>query len=208
MTDERPDGRNAFEAGLANEYFALSGLRSSSIAEAGTRATLFFTTLTGTVLALGFLAGTTSAVVPVAYAALPIVILLGLLSFLRLVDISVEDVGALRAINRIRTYYAGLVPEGTEYFPAPGQKQAINELVDIGERRAPWRAALTIAATVGVMDALVTGASLAFALAHAGMPTTLAVLIGIAVALVMIWALFAYQTRRFHAAGRVGEASP
>jgi len=104
MTDERPDGRSAFEAGLANEYFALSSLRASSIAEAGTRATLFFTTLTRTVLALGFLAGTTSAVVPVAYAALPIVILLGLLSFLRLVDISIEDVGALRAINRIRTY--------------------------------------------------------------------------------------------------------
>jgi hypothetical protein len=53
------------------------------------------------VLALGFLAGTTDAVVPVAFAALPIVILLGLLNFLRLVDISIEDVGALRAINRI-----------------------------------------------------------------------------------------------------------
>ena len=208
MTDERPDGRSAFEGGLANEYFALSGLRSSSIAEAGTRATLFFTTLTGTVLALGFLAGTTSAVVPVAYAALPIVILLGLLSFLRLVDISVEDVGALRAINRIRTYYAGLVPEATEYFPAPGQKQAINELVDIGERRALWRATLTIAATVGVMDALVTGASLAFALSHMGAPTTLAVVAGIIVALVIIWGMFVYQSRRFGAALRVVESTP
>jgi len=208
MTDERPDGRSAFEAGLANEYFALSGLRSSSIAEAGTRATLFFTTLTGTVLALGFLAGTTSAVVPVAYAALPIVILLGLLSFLRLVDISVEDVGALRAINRIRTYYAGLVPEGTEYFPAPGQKQAINELVDIGERRAPWRAALTIAATVGVMDALVTGASLAFALSHLGTPTALAVVVGVIAALAIIWGMFVYQSRRFGAALRVVESTP
>ena len=113
MSDQRPDARGAFEAGLANEYFALSGLRASSIAEASTRATLFFTTLTGTVLALGFLASSTNAVVPVAYAALPIVILLGLLSFLRLVEISVEDVGALRAINRIRAYYGGLVPMGS-----------------------------------------------------------------------------------------------
>jgi hypothetical protein len=202
MSDERPEARTAFEAGLATEYFALSGLRSSSIAEAGTRATLFFTTLTGTVLALGFLAGTTTAVVPVAYAALPIVILLGLLSFLRLVDISVEDVGALRAINRIRAYYGGLVPDGDEYFPAPRERQAINELIDIGERRAPWRAALTIAATVGVMDALVAGASLAFALSHLGTPTALAVVVGIAVAVGIIWALFVYQTRRFAAALR------
>ena len=123
-------------------------------------------------------------------------------------SISVADVGALRAINRIRAYSGGLVPDGLEYFPAPGKQQAINELVDVAARRAPWRAALTIAATVGVMDALVAGASLSFALAHAGMSTTLAVVIGVAVALVMIWSLFAYQTHRFHAAGRVGQASP
>jgi hypothetical protein len=59
MSPEEPAGRrSAFEAALGNEYFALSGLRASSIAEAGTRASLFFTTLTGTLLALGFLAGT------------------------------------------------------------------------------------------------------------------------------------------------------
>jgi hypothetical protein len=207
MSDERPDARSAFETGLATEYFALSGLRASSIAEAGTRATLFFTTLTGTVLALGFLAGATDAVVPVAYAALPIVILLGVLSFLRLVEISVEDVGALRSINRIRAYYGGLVPEGAEYFPAPGTRQAVTDLVDVGARQAPWRAALTTAATVGVMDALVAGASLAFALAHAGMPTALAVAIGVVLALLMICALFAHQTRRFHAALRAGETA-
>jgi hypothetical protein len=209
MTDEQPDARSAFETGLATEYFALSGLRSSSIAEAGARATMFFTTLTGTVLALGFLAGASDAVVPVAFAALPIVILLGVASFLRLVEISVEDVGALRAINRIRAYYGGLVPEGIEYFPAPRGQQALTDLVDVGARQTPWRAALTTAATVGVMDALVAGASLSFALAHAGVPTALAVVIGIAVAVAMIWALLAYQTRRFYAALRVGEtASP
>jgi hypothetical protein len=84
MSPEEPAGRrSAFEAALGNEYFALSGLRASSIAEAGTRASLFFTTLTGTLLALGFLAGTTDAVTAVAYATVPTVIVLGLLSFLR-----------------------------------------------------------------------------------------------------------------------------
>jgi hypothetical protein len=205
MTDEQAAARTAFEAGLATEYFALSWLRASSIAEGGTRASLFFTTLTGTVLALGFLAGTTDAVVPVAYAALPIAILLDVLSFLRLVEISVEDVGALRSINRIRAYYGGLVPDGTKYFPAPGRQQAITDLIDIGARRGPWRAALTIAASVGAMVALIAGASLAFALAHAGMATALAVIIGLVAALLMTWALLAYQTRRFHAALRIGD---
>lgn len=53
-----------------------------------------------------------------------------------------------------------------------------------------------------------SGASLAFALAHAGMPTALAVVVGIAVALVMIWALFAHQTRRFNTALHVTETTP
>jgi Flp pilus assembly protein TadB len=77
-----------------------------------------------------------------------------------------------------------------------------DELVDIGERRAPWRAALTIHATVGVMDALVSGASLALALGHLGAPPVLAVLVGIAVALLFIWLLFENQNRRFAAALR------
>jgi hypothetical protein len=205
MSEERPDARGAFETGLATEYFALSGLRSSSIAEAGTRATMFFTTLTGTVLALGFLAGSTDAVVPVAYAALPIVIVLGVLSFLRLVEISVEDVAALRSINRIRSYYGGLVPDGAEYFPPPAGQQAVTDLVTTGARQAPWRAALTIGATVGVLDALVAGASLAFAVAHGGMSTPLAVVIGAVLAMLMIVGLFAYQTHRFHTVLRVGE---
>ena len=208
MSDESPQARTAFETGLATEYFALSGLRSSSIAEAGTRATMFFTTLTGTVLALGFLAGSTDAVVPVAYAALPIVILLGILSFFRLVEISLEDVGALQSINRIRAYYGGLVPEGTRFFPPPGPQQAMTDLVDIGARQGLGRGTLTTAATVGVMDALVSGASLAFALAHVGMPTALAVVVGIAVALVIIWALFVHQTRRFNTSGLDTETTP
>jgi hypothetical protein len=48
LTDEQPAARTAFETGLATDYFALSGLQSSSIAEAGVRATMLFTTLTGT----------------------------------------------------------------------------------------------------------------------------------------------------------------
>jgi hypothetical protein len=56
--DDAADRRSAFEAALGNEYFALSGMRASSIAEASTRAPLFFTTLTGTVLAINALLDT------------------------------------------------------------------------------------------------------------------------------------------------------
>ena len=80
LPDER---RGAFESALGAEYFALSGLRSGTTAESSTRASMFFTTLTGTLLALGFLASSTDAAVPVAYAAVPTIAVLGVLSFLR-----------------------------------------------------------------------------------------------------------------------------
>jgi hypothetical protein len=197
------DRRSAFEAALGYEYFGLQGLRSASIAEAGTRAGLYFTTLTGTVLALGFLAGNTDAVRWIAYASLPIVVVLGLLSFLRLVEVSIEDVRALQAINKIRAYYGGLVPEAAEYFPAPGRTQAVNTMVDTGAHRGRGRASLTIASSVGVVNTLVCGASVAFAAGDWGLPPPAAAAVGGAVAVVVGWLIFRYQHDRFVAA--VGE---
>jgi hypothetical protein len=184
------DRRAAFEAALGYEYFGLQGLRSSSIGEASTRAGLYFTALTGTVLALGFLAGNTDAVRWVAYAALPIVVLLGLLSFLRLVEVGIEDVLALRAINKIRAYYSGLVPEAAEFFPRPGRTQAVNTMVDTGSHRGRGRGSLT---------------SVAFAVADWGLPAPAAAAAGGAVAVVVGWLIFRYQYHRFVAAvGRDG----
>ena len=138
MSDDRDanDVRAAFESALGGEYFALTGLRAGTTTESSARASMFFTTLTGTLLALGFLAGNTDAAVPVAYAAVPTIALLGLLNFLRLVELAVLDVRALQAIQRIRGYWRDLVPEGQTFFPAPAPGQALDIVLDTGERRA------------------------------------------------------------------------
>jgi hypothetical protein len=109
----------------------------------------------------------------------------------------------LQAIEHIREYYAGLVPEAVDYFPAPGRKQAVNTLLDTGEHRSLWRATLTIAATVGIVNTLVTGAAVAFALGDLGLHVALAVTCGIVVAALVGWALMRHQSRRFVAV--VGE---
>jgi hypothetical protein len=197
--NEEDDGRSAFEAALGYEYFALQGLRSSSIAEAGTRASLYFTTLTGTVLALGFLAGNTDAARRVAYTSLPIVGLLGLLSFLRLVEISIEECWRCRG-STSSGLLRGLVPEAIEYFPAPGRAQAINVMVDTGSHRGRGRAGLTIASSVAVVNTLVCGASVAFAVADWGLAPLGGAAIGGAVAGVLCWLLLRYQDHRFRAA--------
>ena len=199
MSDGRDDAdrRGAFEAALGNEYFALNGLRSSTTSEASTRASLYFTTMSGTLLALGFLAGTTEAAAPVAYAAVPTVAVLGVLGFLRLVELAVLDVRALQAMNRLRGYWRDLVPEGATFFPAPAPGQAIDIVLDTGQRKGLFQATLTIAATVGLVNSLWIGAALAFAAADLGAPVPAAVALGVAAGLLLIVALFRHQTRRF-----------
>lgn len=161
------------------------------------RATMFFTTLTGTLLALGFLAGTTDRVAPVAYAAVPVVAILGLLSFLRLVDIGVTDVVALQAIQRIRAYYATLTPEAPSFFPAPGPRQEIDAFLDTGATRAPWRSGLTVAATVGVVGVLLIAADVAFAAVERGAAVAIGATCGVIVAVAIESLLLRYQFRRF-----------
>jgi hypothetical protein len=193
---DEADRRSAFEAALGNEYFALNGLRSSTTSEASTRASIYFTTLTGTLLALGFLAGTTEAAAPVAYAAVPTVALLGLLGFLRLVELAALDVRALQAMHRLRAYWRDLVPEGPEFFPAPASQQAIDIVLDTGERRGLFRSALTIAATVGLVNSLWLGAGVAFATADLGLPRAVAAATGVIVGLGLIVVMFRHQARR------------
>ena len=199
MNGERDeaDRRSAFEAALGNEYFALNGLRSSTTSEASARASLYFTTMSGTLLALGFLAGTTEAASPVAYAAVPTVAVLGLLGFLRLVELAVLDVRALQAMNRLRAYWRELVPEGPAFFPPPAPGQAIDIVLDTGQRKGLFQATLTIAATVGLVNSLWIGAALTFAAADLGAPVPAAVCLGVAAGVALVVAMFRHQTRRF-----------
>jgi hypothetical protein len=198
VDDSRGDAerRNAFESAIGGEYFALNGLRASTTSEASTRATIYFTTMSGTLLALGFLAGSTDAVAAVAYAAIPTVAVLGLLAFLRLVELAALDLRALQAIQRVRTYWRDLVPEGNEFFPAPASSQAVDVVLDTGERRGLFRATLTIAASVGLVNSLWIAAGVAFAAEDLGVAPAGAVVIGVAVGFLQVVVLFRHQTRR------------
>jgi hypothetical protein len=198
--DDRPaaDRRAAFESALGNEYFALNGLRSSTTSEASTRASIFFTTLTGTLLALGFFGSETDSGRAVAYAAVPMVALLGVLTFLRSVELAVLDVRALQSMQRIRAYWRDLVPEGPDHFPRPVEGQAIDIVLDTGERRGLFRSVLTIAATVGLVDSLWIGASTAFAADDLDVAPAGAVAIGAAVGVLLGLVMFRHQTRRFN----------
>jgi hypothetical protein len=99
-----PDPQQLLTA-LTTEHFGLQGARASTISEAGTRSALFLGSVSSTLVAVGFIAsvaGDDELFHAFTLVVLPTLYFLGLVTWVRLVEGSVEDMFYGRAINRIR----------------------------------------------------------------------------------------------------------
>ena len=132
-----PDRSSAFFSALLTEQFVQQSVRGVTVSESSSRASLYMFTLSSALIAYGFLADTDVAA---AYLGVvfPIVFLLGIFTWERLVQTALEDVIAVGAIQRIRRYYATLLPGADHFFPQPSDRTAVHELLDISTRSS-WR---------------------------------------------------------------------
>lgn len=104
---------------LATEHWSLLATRSMTWSEIFTRAGMYITLLSASVVALALVAQATGFGAQFrlfALLILPVVLLMGLASFARLCDASIDDVGLLVAMNRLRHAYLELAPELEPYF--------------------------------------------------------------------------------------------
>jgi hypothetical protein len=104
-----PDPQRLLTA-LTTEHFTLQGARSSTISEAGARSALFLGSVSSTLIAIGFIAsvaGDTELFHAFVLVVLPTLYFVGIFTWMRLVESSVEDIFYGRAINRIRNHYLG-----------------------------------------------------------------------------------------------------
>src|SRR5438552_16472979 len=98
---------------VTTEHFTLQGARSSTIAEATGRATMFLGAVSGLV-ALGLIAtaaGVRTAFYAFALILLPTLVLVGLATFNRVLQSGIEDLGYASRIARLRGYYFQYAPE-------------------------------------------------------------------------------------------------
>jgi hypothetical protein len=72
--------------------------------------------LSSSLVAMGFVAGSTDLLVPFAAISLPAVFLLGIFTVVRLVESTLESMQCLAGIARIRGYYRTLGSEAAGYF--------------------------------------------------------------------------------------------
>jgi hypothetical protein len=200
--DENAGRRAAFEAALNNQYFVLQSSRGTTVAESGSRATLYVMALSSTLVATGFVSQSHAALGPFLAVVLPTLFVLGLFTLVRLVDTGVENLTSIRAMGRIRRYYAGLVAEAPQYFgDQPGAGASV--LSATAARRGKLVGLFTIASMIAVVNAVVggTGTTLLVARLRGGfnqgfiLPITVGVLVGLA----LVAAFLVYQDRRYAA---------
>ncbi|MGH8840626.1 MAG: hypothetical protein ACRDVO_15425 [Jiangellaceae bacterium] len=104
---------------LATEHWSLLATRSMTWNEIFSRTGTFLTVLSATVIALSLVAQATgfgTGFRVFALLVLPVVLLVGLGTFIRLVEADVEDAWLVVGMNRLRHAYLELAPDLRPYF--------------------------------------------------------------------------------------------
>jgi hypothetical protein len=194
--EDRPFGPNA-ALFLSTEHYSLLGTRSLIWTEALSRATVFLTVLSATIISLALLADATGfgpQTTAVALVLLPIVFLLGLAAYARLVQINNEEFQLVLAMNRVRHAYMQLEPGLEPYFTTGHHDDELGVVTTyMFDRPSPlwlWihfvvntptiiaTVDAAVAATVIVLLLQLTGAPLAVVVAGAAL-TFLAIWVGL-----------------------------
>src|SRR5215211_3542450 len=118
LASDQPFGPHAAQI-LATEHWSLLATRSLIWNEAMSRATVFLTVLSAGIIALTLMANATGfgpQTTTLALVLLPVVLLLGIATFVRLVQINTEEFQLVLAMNRLRQAYLKIEPTLEPYF--------------------------------------------------------------------------------------------
>jgi hypothetical protein len=153
--------RPAAVAFATTEHFTLQSARAATIAESTGRATMFLGAVSGGLVALGLIA-TASRVGTAFYAfglvLLPTLAFTGLVTFERVLQLGIEDLGYARRIALLRGYYFDEAPELIPYLLSVPEHDRF-QLVVPGLWRGRWQAYRTVAGMVAVITAVLAGSA-------------------------------------------------
>jgi hypothetical protein len=158
-----PD-RQALLTMLTTEHFTLQGSRATTVSESSSRAALYMGSVSSTLIALGFLAQVSQlgdAFDVFALVVLPTLFALGVFTFVRTVESSVEDVLYGRAINRIRAYYLEMAGSEARWFVMKGHDDALGVLANMGLRPSRWQLYFTVSTMVATVNSVIGGSAVA-----------------------------------------------
>jgi hypothetical protein len=149
-------------------------------------------------IALGFLAQVVTRLDPFVAAVLPAVFLLGEFTFAALVRNTLENLVLLGQMQRIRGYYATLVPEADQFFgPAAEAERFSAAMATVGLRARPAGLLFTGASVLAAINSMVGGVGVALLAARVvGLATGAALAVASTTAVVLFGLHLLYQQRR------------
>jgi hypothetical protein len=147
------------------------------------------------VVAFGFFAAATHRLAPVVATVLPALIILGIFTFARLVETSVESVIFMRRIEAILRYYATLDPAAAAFFSSADSGFA-GALASTGMRAGVTEMFFTSASMIAAVTSMLAGVAVALLLDTAGVPLLAVVLSGAGVTIVTFGLHLLWMYRR------------
>jgi hypothetical protein len=153
------------------EHFNLQTARAVTVSEANGRASIYLAALSGNLIALAFV-GQMSRLGAAFYAfaliLLPVLAFVGVVTFLRLVQSSIEEIAYANRIALLRSFYLRVSPELEPYLVAVSEPPSAAPHDE--EKLAPstWQLTLTVAGMVAVVNSVVVAACAGLMLEAAG----------------------------------------
>ena len=144
---------------ITTEHFTLQGARASTTAEAVGRATMFLSSISGSLVALGLIATAThvgTAFYAFGLILLPTLAFIGLVTFERTLQSGIEDHGYARRIAHLRSYYFDVTPEVTPYLLSVPMPERLHAQ---GLQAGRGQGLRTVAGMVAVITAVLTGSA-------------------------------------------------
>jgi hypothetical protein len=143
------------------EHFNLQTARAATVSEANGRAIIYLAALSSNLIALAFIGQMSrlgTAFYTSALILLPVLAFIGVVTFQRLVQSSIEDIAYAQRVARLRAFYLDVAPELEPFLLVVRGPHAEALLQHKSLRPGAWQLTLTTAGMVAVVNAAVIAA--------------------------------------------------
>jgi hypothetical protein len=221
MADGVPqrDGREFGEhaaAILSTEHWSLLSARGLAYTESFNRVTVFLTVLSSSIVSLALVANTTGLEEEFTWAALllaPLVLFVGITTYVRLVRLNLDDVLTVMAMNRLRHAYVEIEPRLERYLMSGwhDDERGIIKSMLLTTSTPPsngLHSLVTTPTVIAIICSFVSAATAGFVVGRVWSSAILSVVIATAAMVLMSSALLRYQAHSTREATRITARFP
>ncbi len=145
---------------ITTEHYNLQTGRSMTVADANGRCTLFIGAVSGALIAIAFTGQVSrmgTAFFVFSLVLVPSLLLMGLITFERVLQSAIEDLTYARGITRIRHLYLAHAPQLRPSFLLVADDDSRRPLLKVGIHPSWWQVFLTTAGMIAAINSVLVG---------------------------------------------------